>query len=122
MKSVSKFTALTLTGVILAACGGRVANPVALSNDFDASLSCTHLSGELDNNNKRLVEILGERNAKAGRNLGTALFINPIFIDLSQSQKKEATALTARNERIISIGTQKSCPFSEDKTKEENSS
>ena len=102
-------TGLALAGLV--GCGGRTANLIEVSNAYDADLSCTHLSGEYDNNNKRLVELVGERSDKVANNIGTVLFISPLFIDLSQAQKREATALAERNERLSSLGAAKSCAF-----------
>ena len=109
---MKKSIIITLTACFLmAACGGRVAQPVMLQTSLDENLSCTHLSGEYDNNTKRLVELVGEREGKAAKNIGTALFVNPIFLDLSQSQKQEVAALDARNERLIMLGSLRECKF-----------
>jgi hypothetical protein len=54
----------------LGARGGRVAQPVLVEQSFDALLSCAHLAGEFDNNEKRLAELKVERDGKAAYNLG----------------------------------------------------
>lgn len=101
--------ALTAGSLFLAAaCGGRVAQPVLIEQSYDSKLSCTHLSGELSNNDKRLVELKAERDGKPARNLGF-LVASPLFLDLSESQKKEVEALIARNERIRTLMSDKNC-------------
>ena len=98
--------------VSLGACGGRVAHPVSLENDFDDRLSCTHLSGEFENNLKRLEELTGESKEKFANNLGL-LIASPLFLDFSDTQKREAEALLARNERLQALMTERDCPAAE---------
>lgn len=93
---------------VLAGCGGRVAKPVALVQPFDEKLSCAHLAGEYSNNEKRLAELLDERAFSNMNNLGL-LVTSPLFLDLSDTQKKEALALRARNERLAALMKAKSC-------------
>ena len=91
-----------------ASCGGRVANPIPVSNSFDEALSCTHLAGELDNNRKRLAELTGESETKVAENIGYLISL-PLFIDLSQSQKTEAQAIDARNVRLMQLSEARDC-------------
>ena len=99
-------TAITL--LFVAACGGRVAQPVLIEQGYDAKLSCAHLSGELSNNEKRLIELKAERDGKPSENLGL-LLVSPLFLDMSDSQKNEVKALIARNDRLKSLMTEKEC-------------
>ena len=94
---------LCLTG-----CGGRVAKPVAVTNSFDDALSCTHMRGERDNNNKRLEELIGERGEAQRDNLGF-LVVSPLFLDVSNTRKTETEALLARNERLAALMTARGC-------------
>ena len=94
--------------VFTAACGGRVAQPVTIRNAFDERLSCAHLRGEIDNNNKRLEELVGERSEAVASNFGY-LVTSPLFLDLSTTRKREAEALTHRNERLAALMTDKGC-------------
>lgn len=93
---------------VLSGCGGRVAKPVALVQPFDDRLSCEHLAGEFANNEKRLAELLDERAFSNMNNVGL-LVTSPLFLDLSDTQKKEALALRARNERLAALMKEKSC-------------
>lgn len=99
---------ILVSAMILAGCGGRVANPIALNKSFDGELSCAHLAGELDVNAKRLVELTGESKDKPIHNLGMMLS-SPLFHDLSPTQKNEAAALVARNDRLNALAKNKAC-------------
>ncbi len=101
-----------LFAFVLTACGGRVANPVALERSFDDQLSCSHYVGELENNIKRLSELTGESNDKARDNLGL-LISSPLFLDFSTTQKDEAAAILARNERLRELMAAKDCVLEE---------
>ena len=91
-----------------AGCGGRVARPVALEQSFDGALSCAHLSGEKANNEKRLAELKGESRDKDVNNLGL-LVASPLFLDFSDTQRKEAEAIYARNARLDALMAEKGC-------------
>jgi hypothetical protein len=101
--------ALVLLSLVLASCGGRVANPVALESGFDDRLSCAHLSGEYQNNIKRLAELTGEGEDKSSNNAGL-LISNPLFLDFSGTLKREAEAILARNDRLLTLMAEKDCP------------
>ena len=108
MLKIPASTALAVTAVLLAACGGRVAQPVLLEQAYDSKLSCAHLAGELANNDKRLIELKAERDGKPAENFGL-LLVSPLFIDMSDSQKNEVKALIARNDRLKSLMAEKNC-------------
>lgn len=95
--------------LMLAGCGGRVAQPIQLTRDIDPSLTCDHLKAEYDNNLKRRVELTGESADKVGNNIGI-LLISPLFLDLSDTQKVEVKALLARNGHLEELARGKQCP------------
>lgn len=95
--------------LMLAGCGGRVAQPIQLTRDIDPSLTCDHLKAEYDNNLKRRVELTGESADKVGNNIGI-LLISPLFLDLSDTQKVEVKALLARNGHLEELAKGKQCP------------
>lgn len=95
--------------LLLAGCGGRAANPIALEKPFDSQLSCAHLAGEYENNIKRLEELTGESREKFANNLGL-LLVSPLLLDFSDAQKREAEAIVARNKRLTVLMTEKDCP------------
>jgi len=106
--NVKRFTSI-FTMMMLAACGGRVANLTSATNPWDNELSCSHLHGEYKNHDKRLVELTGERGEKGLSNAGM-LLVSPLFLDLSQTEKQEAQAIAARQETLDTLMQGKSCP------------
>ena len=108
MRQYFVLTALVLLAAGLCGCGGRAAKPIVIENDFDTRLSCAHLAGERDNNLKRLEELTGESRDKFTNNAGM-LVVSPLFLDFSQTQKREAEAIMARNQRIDTLMADKSC-------------
>lgn len=94
--------------IFLASCGGRVAQPIALESGFDDQLSCAHLVGERANNIKRLAELTGEGEDRIENNIGL-LVASPLFLDFSDTLKREAEAIIARNERLTALMEEKEC-------------
>lgn len=101
---------LIAMGAIVAAggCGGRVAKPVLVETTLDARLSCEHLKGEADNNEKRLAELEGEKKESARNNAGF-LVTSPLFLDTQGTFKKESDALILRNERLRTLMAERGC-------------
>lgn len=97
---------------VLSACGGRVARPVPVENNFDGSLSCAHIEAEFDVNKRKLVALGDERSDKVGYNIGTVL-ISPLFLDFSGSEKEEIEALHQRNKRLAELAKNKGCMSAE---------
>lgn len=100
---------LILTILSLTGCGGRVARPVAVAHPLDEQLSCAHLAGEYDNNNKRLTELTGEKQERTEANVGF-LLVSPLLLDLSDTLREEATAIAARNVRLTELMEVQDCP------------
>lgn len=91
-------------------CGGRMAQPVAVTTPIDAQLSCDHLRAEHRVNLARIADLVGERQNSQTNNVGIFV-INPLFLDLSQSERREIEALEARNQVIDRLMSDK-CPVS----------
>ena len=94
--------------LLLSACGGRTAHPVALHNDYDDRLSCDHLRAERSINDAKLADLVKERKNDNNNNVGIAL-MDPLFLDLSGSERTEAEALNKRNAVLDGLMGQK-CP------------
>lgn len=109
MVFLKRFIGIIALSVTLIGCGGRAAKPITITNDFDNQLSCSHLNGEYNNNLFRLEELTGESRDKFSNNAGM-LLVSPLFLDFSQTQKQEAEALLARNERIEQLLAARACP------------
>ena len=85
---------------ILSGCGGRASHPIETTNAYDARLSCDHLYAERQVNDARIVDLAGEKRGDAGNNVAKAIGQGPVgilFLDLSDSEKKEIEAFQARN-------------------------
>ncbi len=95
--------------LMLAGCGGRVAQPLQMTRDIDPSLTCDHLRAEYDNNLRRRTELTGESSDKVRDNLGM-LLASPLLLDLSDSQKIEAKSIVERNLHLEDLARQKNCP------------
>jgi hypothetical protein len=93
---------------VTSACGGRVSRPIELVQSIDPQLSCLHLEAEHGNNRKRMSELLGERSDQMRDNMGW-IVASPLFLDLKDTEKKEAKALVDRNARLVSLAKEKSC-------------
>lgn len=85
-----------------------MAKPVLTESSLDARLSCGHLKGEYDNNEKRLAELQGEKK-ESDRNNAGFLVASPLFLDTQGTFKKETEALNLRNERLKSLMAERGC-------------
>jgi hypothetical protein len=93
MKNIS----VVLVLILLSGCGGRAAHPVAVNNDYDDRLTCDHLHAERGVNDSKIADLTQERKSANGNNVGTAVLIGPLWMDLSGAERTEAEALTKRN-------------------------
>jgi hypothetical protein len=80
----------------LAACGGRVSNPVAATTAYDGKLSCDHLRAERRVNEARIADLEKEKSNAEGNSVGM-LLVSPLFVDFSHSEGKEIDAFRERN-------------------------
>jgi hypothetical protein len=85
-----------LACLLLEGCGGRAARPVAITNDYDVQLTCDQLHAERGVNDSKLADLTQERKHDNANNVGMVL-LDPLFLDLSGSERTEAVALTKRN-------------------------
>ncbi|MEM8934917.1 MAG: hypothetical protein AAGC77_00745 [Pseudomonadota bacterium] len=90
-----------------------------MENSFDDQLSCDHLSGEYDNNLRRLEELTGEKSERLANNLGL-LLTSPLFLDFSDTIRNEVEAIAARNDRLLMLMSEKDCPPPEPLPREED--
>lgn len=106
MKSTPSVIGLAL---LVSACGGRVSEAVSVERDTDSMLSCEHLLAEFRINAGRVPELNSERSQQSGNNVGL-LLVAPLFMDFSDTEKKEIEALKNRNSRLLVLLEEKSCP------------
>jgi hypothetical protein len=100
---------LVVLGLSSAGCGGRQAQIVPVSSALDDQLTCTHLQGELNANISRFGELTQERSNRTRDSVGMALFVSPLFVDLSDTERREAAALEERNARLRSLAAGRGC-------------
>lgn len=106
--------------VVLSACGGRKMEEVQQYRPSDAMLSCDHLAGELTVNRARTVDLVGEKGHSNDNNAGMiagAVLVPTmlLFLDLSDTEKKEAEALMARNVEVARLMRERGCPGAPEK-------
>lgn len=113
MRGVAAAIAATL---VLSACGGRSANPVALVSTVDFLLTCDDIDAERAANVERVADLEDERNANRARSAGriaTSIFGNPLsavaLFDLSTAIYQEIGAIEARNDRLNALEEEKNC-------------
>jgi hypothetical protein len=87
-------------------CGGRVGNPVPPTTPYDDKLDCAHLQAEKSVNTARAADLLGEGDSDVRNNLGF-LLLDPLFLDLSNTEQKEITAFQARNQVLDGLIAQR---------------
>jgi hypothetical protein len=109
MRTTERLFVIVLAGFLVAACGARKAEPVQKIRASDDKLTCDHMAAEKKVNLVRAQDLLKEENAQEGNNIGM-LLINPLFLDLSGTEKKEIAALHDRNQRLDGLMLQKNCP------------
>jgi hypothetical protein len=106
--------AVALLMALVSACGGRVANEVQAAGPNDRLLTCDHLEAERTVNLARMADLVGERRTSNDNNAGMiagAVLVPAyiLFLDFSDTEKKEAEALVRRNETLESLIVSRSC-------------
>ena len=94
--------------LLLAACGGRASEAVTVERTTDSLLSCDHMTAEHRVNSKRIPELDKERSSESSNNAGL-LLVAPLFMDFSDTEKKEIEALKSRNIHLVGLMDQKKC-------------
>jgi hypothetical protein len=104
--------AITCVGLILAACAGRDAQPVATVQQQDAYSDCNMINAEIQANNKRAEELASEQNAKVVQNVAAGvvgLVVWPVWfaMDAKGAASTDAAALKARQEYLVNLAGQR---------------
>lgn len=104
------------SALLLAACGGRAADPVLNQSPFDMRLSCAHVAAERAANVRRIEDLRDERNFNRVRNLTRvpgAILGNPLtalaLVDTSRAVYVEIDALEKRNGQLDRLEVEKAC-------------
>lgn len=95
--------------LLLTACAGRDAKPVAVMTAYDRDLSCEQIQAEIQNNETKARQLAEERNSSRNANIavgavGVLLFWPALFaLDLSDAERVEIDALHQRNMHLASL-------------------
>lgn len=104
-----KNPAILLGLVLLTACAGRDAKPVAVMNAYDRDLSCEQIQAEIQSNEAKARQLVDEDNSAHNANIaigavGVLLFWPALFaLDLSDAERVEIDALHARNMHLANL-------------------
>lgn len=99
----------------LAACSGRLSNPIEVEQAGDFSLSCVALDAEQEGNQKKAVFLQERESAEAAENLSVlALGFNftrfaYVAFDLSDANEDELAALEERRDRLDALMASRGC-------------
>lgn len=104
-----EFVLMAAGAILLAGCGGRVANPVQALRPSDTALTCSHISAEMKSNQQYAAELKRADSNKAANNVGALLASGPLFLDASDTERQEILAIQARNKRLVKLGHAKNC-------------
>ena len=104
-------------GIILAlaACAGRVPDPVEVVQPTDPELTCEELNDKIVQNDGLIGALAKDQQSKDAQNV--AAFVIGIFTfgigfiaaDLQETAKKETAALVGRNEHLTELATERGC-------------
>ncbi|WP_026789753.1 hypothetical protein [Pleomorphomonas oryzae] len=107
--------ALTTAGLVLSACAGREAHPIAATNPSDSVFDCAGIQREFEANERQIQATLKERSAAQGKNVvlgvtGALIFLPALFfMDPKSPEKVEIDALRNRNKVLEDIARSKKC-------------
>lgn len=105
-----------LSLLAIAACQNRVAEPVHLAQPTDDRLTCTEIAEKRVENRKQAARLVKLDEGVALSN-AFAITLSQVWfwpaimgVDMSDVEEIEARALQDRNQRLIAIAKEKSCP------------
>jgi hypothetical protein len=98
--------------LLLAACAGRDAAPVATVQPQDAHSDCSMINAEIQANNRRAEELSSEQNTKVVQNVAAGvvgLVVWPVWfaMDAKGAASTDAAALKARQEYLVNLAGQR---------------
>lgn len=108
-------TVMVASILLLAACGGRDAEPVIVTRHGDDRKSCEVLIYDIEHIEFEIHKLLPETEDKTMKNIGYGVagfytfFIPWLLIDFSNAEAKEYEALRARHEHLSAIAAEKGC-------------
>ena len=112
-KILSNSICLLTTISLLAACGGRTANPVMATQYGDANKNCKALEYDISSTEQEMNRIVGSTD-KTGQNValgvaGAFLLVPWFFMDFKNAEATEYQALRQRYSNLTSLAMDKGC-------------
>lgn len=103
---------------LLGACAGRAPQLVPVIQATDQQLTCEQIQAEAKINNDKITNLATEQGWKVGQNVAAGvvgLVIWPVWfgMDFQDAAGKEATALSQRNEYLVTLAKMKCGPPAE---------
>ena len=110
--------------LVLAACGGRSANPIASYQPGDEKRSCDGLRMEVATNEQEIAKLVPYEDA-TGKNValgvtGFFLIVPLFFMDFKDAEAIEIRALRKRNQWLRGVASKKDCSLPPSKYKFED--
>jgi hypothetical protein len=99
----------------LAACAGRLPDPIEVEQSADYGLPCTAIDAEMAGNRAKAWHLADREVDRTAQNisvgtLGFTLFVPAYFgFDLSDANARERQALMERNDRLVALRTSRGC-------------
>lgn len=109
----TKFVSILVAASLVAACGGRTAHPVMVTQYGDAQKSCDSLAFEINQIEGEMSKLVGKRD-KTGKNValgvtGFFLIVPLFFMDFKNAPKVEYEAYRQRYNHLAIIANDKKC-------------
>jgi hypothetical protein len=111
----SSLVAAFAAASMLAACGGRHANPVSQVSVTDQYMNCTEIQATMVSNDTRAAQLRDEERRAKGGNVaigvvGALLFWPALFaLDTTDTEQVEISALQNRNSYLTTLMAQHQC-------------
>ena len=95
-------------------CGGRMPNPVMISQPQDSLLTCSQIEIKMERIMPQIAALYseGKRGRKNNKMIGTLSFIFPpatLLKDFRYAEKVEINALRKRHNHLVSMAREKGC-------------
>lgn len=106
---------ISIGATLVSGCGGRQANPVDEQTALDTRMGCEHIRGEYSVNQARIAELSQESGRGNDTNAALVAAVavggvaNLMFLDLSDTMRRETDALQRRNQRLQGLASERSC-------------
>lgn len=111
MKSLLAFGLL----IPLAACAGRIPDPIQVEQSGDFGLPCVAIDAEMAGNRAKAQQLAERQDDETAQNLGVATIGFTLFmpayigLSLSDANERERAALEQRQDRLTAVRTSRGC-------------